>query len=69
MSLITEEIRASATEFYIRNDICQEKSKFLFNINEPPKWSSPYARHVRMWLCKRHWLCLAQIREKNRAQI
>ncbi|TMW81230.1 hypothetical protein EJD97_011030 [Solanum chilense] len=29
MSLITEEIRASATEFYTGNDICQEKSKFL----------------------------------------
>ncbi|XP_060167318.1 uncharacterized protein LOC132598464 [Lycium barbarum] len=29
MSLVTDEIRASATEFYTGNDICQEKSKFL----------------------------------------
>ncbi|KAH0731723.1 hypothetical protein KY289_002911 [Solanum tuberosum] len=29
MSLVTEEIRASATEFYTGNDICQEKSKLL----------------------------------------
>ncbi|CAA3018040.1 uncharacterized protein LOC111378657 [Olea europaea var. sylvestris] len=29
MSLITDEIRSSATEFYTGNDICQVKSKFL----------------------------------------
>lgn len=29
MSLVTDEIRASASEFYTGNDICQEKSKFL----------------------------------------
>ncbi|CAA3023406.1 uncharacterized protein LOC111409858 [Olea europaea var. sylvestris] len=29
MSLITDEIRSSATEFYTGNDICKVKSKFL----------------------------------------
>ncbi|KAJ8529635.1 hypothetical protein K7X08_036470 [Anisodus acutangulus] len=29
MSLVTDEIRASATEFYTGDDMCQEKSKFL----------------------------------------
>ncbi|KAM3290796.1 hypothetical protein P3S67_019085 [Capsicum chacoense] len=29
MSLVTDEIRASATEFYTGNEMCQEKSKFL----------------------------------------
>ncbi|KAL3515920.1 hypothetical protein ACH5RR_022822 [Cinchona calisaya] len=29
MSLVTDEIRASASEFYEGNEICQEKSKFL----------------------------------------
>ncbi|GFS29714.1 hypothetical protein Acr_00g0008030 [Actinidia rufa] len=29
MSLVTEEIRASASEIYYGNNICQEKSKFL----------------------------------------
>ncbi|GFS29708.1 hypothetical protein Acr_00g0007990 [Actinidia rufa] len=29
MSLVTEEIRASTSEIYYGNDICQEKSKFL----------------------------------------
>ncbi|KAL2491204.1 hypothetical protein Adt_26832 [Abeliophyllum distichum] len=29
MSLITDEIRSSATEFYTGHDICQVKSKFL----------------------------------------
>lgn len=31
MSLVTDEIRASATEFYKGNEICQEKSKFLLS--------------------------------------
>ena len=41
MSLVTEEIRASASEIYHGDEICQEKSKFLLQEIDMPRGLLP----------------------------